>query len=65
MPLYHWKSQTLRDWAEGDIVVSARSVKEARKLAIELSPYSNTTGIASDVSVEPDVSKAVFIHGSA
>jgi len=35
MTLYHWSSKTLKGWSDGDIIVVADSIEQAREYAME------------------------------
>ena len=77
MPLYHWKSKTFADYANGDIIVSAGSVDKAKaKVRKHIKEeYKNNLdymartiqGVEFDMSVKPNIiaTDVAIVFGSA
>jgi hypothetical protein len=80
MPLYHWFSEALADYGQGSIIVYAKDVPTARKVARQ--EYGHFIGgpasylrkdafeerkaaIDKDLAAEPTEKTAVFISGSS
>lgn len=66
--LYRWRSEALRDYARGQIIVIATSEEHARELAREaFGKRCDQDIIEQDLAEEPEVvdEGAVLIFGSA
>jgi len=78
--MYHWKSEALADWLDGDIVVSAANVDSARKKVRKeverqfLRPggdrqqtffQKKLAEFEKDIAEEPEVVEVLFIYGSS
>jgi predicted Zn-dependent protease len=70
MNLYRWGSRALAEWFDGDIIVMAESIEEARQKAMNsatqlLSPQT-AKRMRDDVCTEPDIvgSHVIFIRGA-
>lgn len=76
MPLYHWSSEALADYLDGDIIVMASNANEARKkvLAEVRRRYPNAHPDAlkerlldfeKDMLEEPSIADVFLINGSS